>query len=336
MAKKSPTPSTSKTTPAAAAAANRLRRLARQWLAVRKAEGLAPGTLKNDRTSLERFCNWLATERGELAELVAVDARVLEDYAVWLSVYESEDGRHVKAATRARHLMTLRGFFVWLETWGKVLRSPARELKLPRVDRPLPRGVLSSKEVARVLAAPDTTTLLGLRDRALVELVYSTGLRNTEVRRLKLDDLSFTDEIITVRRGKGGRSRVVPMGMVAGKYLRRYLKKARPQLVRRHSDDTVFLTRTGTGLSRDGVGYLMRRIAERVGLTKKLTCHGLRHTCATHLLRGRADIRHIQELLGHRYLSSTQVYTQVAAKDLKRVHARCHPRERKERAPDTD
>lgn len=305
-----------------------LRRLVRQWLRWREAQGLAPGTLDNNAHDLRRFIGWVESDRPKLRSLVEIDRQVLEEYVLWLAVYESDDGHRLTASTRQGDVATLIAFFRWVEREKKVLANPAQDLELPKVPKKLPQGVLSSKEVARVLAVPDLETPLGLRDRALLELLYSTGVRNSELRALRVEDLNFAEGLLTVREGKGRKGRVLPMGRVAQRFLERYLEKVRPELVRSRFEKHVILSKLGKALSKAQLIRFMEATGKKAGLGKPLTCHGLRHTCATHMLRGRADIRHIQELLGHKTLSATEIYTHVAASDLKRVHERCHPRER--------
>jgi integrase/recombinase XerD len=152
--------------------------------------------------------------------------------------------------------------------------------------------------------------------------------KDTELRNLRLDDLNFAEGLVTVREGKGKKDRVVPMGKTAERFVKRYLDEVRPAVKRSRFEEHVFLSRYGRPFSKTQLVLLLEKVGKRAGLRKPLTCHGLRHTCATHMLRGGADIRHIQELLGHRTLTATQLYTHVAATDLKRVHERCHPRER--------
>jgi integrase/recombinase XerD len=305
-----------------------LKPLLGSFLAQRRAEDLSPSTIAGDALHLDRFLSWLERERPKLVALVALDRAVLDDYAVALSLHETEDGHRLRASTRHGALISLRVFFRWLERHGRILADPARDLPLPKVPQSLPRGVLSTKEVERVLAVPDVETTTGLRARAILEVLYSTGIRNQELRNLELDDLNFADGLVTVREGKGRKDRVVPIGRSAQSFLKRYLDETRPVLKRSRFEDHVFLSRYGRPFSKTQLVLLLERVGKQAGLRKPLTCHGLRHTCATHMLRGRADIRHIQEMLGHRTLTATQVYTHVAASDLKRVHERCHPRER--------
>jgi len=306
-----------------------MRRLARSFLEHRRATAYSSHTLKRDELALRRFTGWLASEKPTLHSLMEIDARALDDYAVWLALYETEDGGRLKPASRFTLLSALLGFFRWLEAEGKILKDPARRLKLPRVPKPFPRGVLTCKEMTRLLAVPDLTTTLGRRDRAILELLYSSGIRNSELRSLKLTALNLSEGLVTVHEGKGKKSRVVPIGKTAGRHLVRYLEESRPRLRRSRFEEHVFLSRTGRALASVDLIVLIRKAGEKAGLGKPVRPHGLRHTCATHLLKGGADIRYIQELLGHASLSSTQVYTHVAAADLKRVHERCHPRERK-------
>ena len=308
---------------------DQLRQCVRSFLDERRVEGLSPHTLALNERALRPFLVWLEHAKPDLASLPAIDRRVLEDYALHLATRDDDDGRPLKAASRMAYLVSLRAFFAWLEKEGRVFRSPARDLTLPKVGRPVPRGVLTHDEVRRVLRVPDTADRYGLRNRAMVELLYGSGIRRNELVSLRVDDLDLAEELVTVRAGKGGRGRVVPMGAAATHYLRRYLEEARPHLVRPTTDAELFLSRLGRRLSPDQLERVLKEIGRAAGLTRSLTPHGLRHTCGTHLLQGGADVRHIQELLGHKSLTSTQIYTHLAAADLKRVHERCHPRENK-------
>jgi integrase/recombinase XerD len=314
-------------TPVTAVAAA-LRECLRSFLDARRAEATAENTLDLYERTLRRFIEWVEATKPKLHSLIAIDRHLTEDYSLYLATYEDEYGRPLKAATRVAYLSSLRVFCAWLEAAGKVLRSPARELRLPKVGKPVPRGVLTVDEVKSVLRVPDLKSAQGLRDRAVLELLYASGVRASELSGLDLEDLDFGEGLVTVRHGKGGKGRVVPMGRIAAQYLKRYLEEARPKLLTRGADAAVFISRFSRRMSRDRLETALRSIGKTAGLTKPLTPHGLRHTCATHLLNGRADVRHVQELLGHKSLQTTQIYTHVAAADLKRVHARCHPRER--------
>jgi integrase/recombinase XerD len=182
----------------------------------------------------------------------------------------------------------------------------------------------------RILNTPNVDTPLGLRDRAILELMYSTGLRNMEVRNLKLYDVNTKEGEAYVRYGKGGVGRAVPLGEIAAKYVDLYVKDARLKLLGWKEDSGyLFLGRSGKQLQSATVNqHIVQRTVDRTGLKKHITAHGFRHTCATHLLKGHASLRHIQRLLGHKSLDSTQIYLRVEVSDLKKVLKQCHPRER--------
>ena len=210
------------------------------------------------------------------------------------------------------------------------MADPSSAITLPRRKKPLPRGVMSRREIGRVLNAPDVDTPLGLRDRAMLELMYSSGLRNNEVRSLSIADVNAAEGEVSVRNAKGGVDRVVPVGGIASKYLDLYVREARLKILGWREDPGLFfIRRWGKKMHGSTVNEcIVKRFAERAGVKKDVTAHGVRHTCATHLLKGRASLRHIQRLLGHRSLESTQVYLRVEVSDLKRELKRCHPRER--------
>jgi integrase/recombinase XerD len=226
----------------------------------------------------------------------------------------------------------VRSFFRYLVKSDVLLYDPAASLELPKRKGILPRSVLSKKEMARLLAAPDATTPLGLRDRAMLEVLYSTGIRNAELRALQLYDLDLDRGLLRINDGKNAKDRVVPLGEVACAFLREYLAEARPKLlsVRGGAGEAkVFLSKNGRPLLPLGVIVPIHKHAKAAGIERPVTPHTLRHTFATHLLAGRADIRHIQAMLGHTSVATTQIYTRVEVTDLKAVHHRCHPREKR-------
>ncbi|MEO6326070.1 MAG: tyrosine-type recombinase/integrase [Thermoanaerobaculia bacterium] len=225
----------------------------------------------------------------------------------------------------------LRGFFEYLASQGIVLLDPARDLAFPRRPHMLPRAIPTPRQVRRLLAMPPDDSPLGLRDRAVLELLYSTGLRNAEACGLFVGDVDLENRLIHVRHGKGGKERVTPIGTVAAAALQHYLGTAWALLRQKgpispQAGDAVFLTRRGTSLKEQDLRALVKLYRARANLKSPVTPHALRHACATHLLRGGADIRHIQLLLGHSSLKSTEIYTHVEPKDLRRMLDRCHPR----------
>jgi len=229
------------------------------------------------------------------------------------------------------YVAIVRRFFAYLERSNAILRNPSRELPLRKPDT-LPRHVLSEKDAETLMEAPPTTRPVGIRDRAILETLYGTAIRLSECGRLDLDDLDLAGEELLVRNGKGGKDRVVPVPARAAAALDVYLKEARPVFMRDPKEPALFLQRYGTRLSTVMIGLLVGAYGRRVGV--RIAPHGLRHACATHLLRHGADIRHVQQLLGHRDIQTTALYTGVSIKDLRDVLERSHPRERPRRGSD--
>jgi integrase/recombinase XerD len=311
------------------------------YLAVRRGEGLAAGTLVYRRLYLSHFLSWLKAEG--LDDLRRVGPEAVRRYAVALARHRYRRGRaevtperELAPETVKVRLLIVRDLFRWLMTRGLVLADPTASLRTSRSRDRLPRAVLSEQAVERLLGAPSAATPIGLRDRAALSLLYSTGLRRSEVSALDLNDVDLTEGIVHVRRGKGGKPRLVPLGESAGADLRLYLTRGRPEMAEGHRTprtSALFVGAGGPGrrnqggrLQPDGVSLLVRRTSEKAGLLRLVMAHALRHAFATHLLRAGADVRHVQRLLGHSSVVTTETYTNVAVKDLAEVHARSHPR----------
>jgi site-specific recombinase XerD len=239
----------------------------------------------------------------------------------------SRSGELLTAWTVFAHLTCVRAFFVFLEKKGKILANPARELVLRKPQR-LPRAI-SEEEARRLMAAPPHWGATGRRDRAILELLYGTGIRLGECVRLDLQDVDLGDGRLLVRNGKGRKDRIVPLVGQAAAGVGFYLREARDALVRDPKQPAVFLSAIGTRLSTVSLQRQVSRYARALGL--RVSPHVLRHSCATHLLRRGADVREIQQLLGHRALETTALYTKVDVTDLREVIARAHPRERPRR-----
>jgi len=263
--------------------------------------------------------------------LGSVTREIVEEYRNRLFYLESR-GNRLSSTTQNRRLHAVKTFFRFLAEEDFLLIDPAAEVKPPRTPGTLPRVILSEPETARVLEAPDVSTTLGLRDRAILEVLYGTAIRNSELSSLTLDAVDLARYELRVHCGKGGRSRVLPLGEEAAAWLEAYLVRARPQLVRRPGEALVFLTWRGLRFTRAALSDVVRRAAREAGVTKGVTPHVLRHCCATHMLRHGAGLRHLQELLGHASVETTQRYTRLETSDLRRVLRRCHPRERRERS----
>ena len=277
---------------------------------------LSPRTIDSYRRDLTAFLDSPRLQRGQ--GLGALDYDVL-------AAHVSELTRAGMAASSvARHLSSLRGFLRFLVHQHVLEENPADELGQPRATKRVPR-VLGEEEVEALIDAAGSEQPLGLRDRAIVELFYATGLRVSELTSLELPALHL-DERYIVCTGKGNRERAVPMGEPAVRAMREYLERARPQLARPGAGSTVFLNHRGRPMTRAGVFDRLRTVAQRAGIGRQISPHMLRHSFATHLLRRGADLRVVQELLGHASIATTQIYTQVERDYLLEVHARYHPR----------
>ncbi len=263
-------------------------------------------------------------EKG-IRDLRSVRERDLIGFLSALSRRRNRAGERLSLASQNAYTNVLRRFFGFLENSGVVLQSPAEELPLHRIDA-LPRGFLSQQQARRLMEAPDEASALGLRDRALLELLYGTAIRLSECHRLDLQDLQLAQGILLVRAGKGRKDRMVPVPREAAAALSRYLTSVRASLVRDPQEQALFLTRRGRRLSRVAIGLLVRDYGIAAGV--RVSPHGLRHACATHLLAGGADVRHVQRILDHHDLRTTALYTRVDISDLREALAKAHPRER--------
>ena len=236
------------------------------------------------------------------------------------------EGRSPRSVARA--VACFRGFYRFLVVDGRLAASPADDLRPPRAWKVLPR-YLGVDEVDRLMAQPDVSTPRGLRDRALIELLYATGMRVSELLTLRPPDVNLEASYLTCT-GKGDKQRIVPFGEEAGAWVTRYLRDARPELLKRRSSPRLFVNATGrrdsSGLTRIGFWKILKAYARRAGLTATLSPHTLRHSFATHLLERGADLRAIQMMLGHADLSTTQIYTHVLEQRMRSIYDRFHPR----------
>lgn len=278
-------------------------------------QGLSKNTLSAYRADL------LAVDRLLCARGRALLTATREDLFAVLA----ERGRSgISARSSARMLSTLRLFYRQLLRGGRIAADPTAAIDAPKLPKPLPKA-LGEGEIEALLAAPSVETPLGLRDRAMLELMYATGLRVTELVTLTTDQVNLRQGALRVR-GKGERDRLVPIGEVALDWIARYAETSRPHLLKGRACKTLFVTARATPLSRQMFWVIVKKLAARAGIHRPISPHGLRHAFATHLLNHGADLRALQMLLGHSSLSTTQIYTLVAREGLKRIHAEHHPR----------
>ncbi len=284
-------------------------------LYLRIEKGLSPNTLEAYTADLIRFFDYLDSKGYKSLSSVGIEE--LLAYNSWLS-------KGLSRSSLTRNLSTLRSFFRFLKSKGVISWNPTRFLDSPRLKRPIPE-TMTIEEVEALINAPDTITPQGLRDRALLELMYATGLRISELVGLRLLDLNLDAGFLRTV-GKGSKERVVPIGEVAIHWIMEYLKGSRPSLLKGRESPFLFVTQRGGPFTRQGVFKLIGAYAQKAGIRKRISPHTLRHSFASHLLMGGADLRAVQMMLGHADIGTTQIYTHVTKSHLVETHKKYHPR----------
>lgn len=293
-----------------------------RWLSHLEALNYSPATLCSRRLDVWRFLGFCRAADVEASSQID-DALVLA-YRRWMQGLGT-----MAIRTQYASLSVVRQFLHWMQRNGLIVRVPEDSLRMLRLGRRLPRQVLTAQEIARVLSVPDTRTRPGLRDRAILEVFYSTGIRRMELVGLHLSDLRFERGLVLVRDGKGGKDRYVPIGRRAMDWVQTYLEQVRPQWCGGRDMPELWLSCWGGPLSIRTLEKVVSGCFRLAGFSQfGANCHLFRHSMATHLMENGADIRAVQEILGHASIQSTQVYTHVTQTRAKEVHARCHPMER--------
>jgi integrase/recombinase XerD len=298
----------------------------KEYLNSLAAKGYAQTTIYNQRKYLNQFLGCLMQQ--SITDLKAVTSYHIESYRYFLKTeLRPRKGQLLSEGSYLNHLNAIHGFFKWLEATGRILITPVTHQFEPRTPKPeqLP-NIISEEEAVEILESCPPNTPGGLRDRAVLELFYSTGIRRRELANLNLTDYAPERRELTIRKGKGGKDRIVPVGEYAAWFLEAYLKLVRPWQVKDPAENALFLKNdSGTRLNSGNLGDLVKKALERSGIDKKVTPHTFRHSMATHLLRNGADLRHIQAILGHASLESTQVYTHLSVENLKQAVKKAHP-----------
>lgn len=226
-------------------------------------------------------------------------------------------------------LIWVRDFFKFLEKENIVFSNPAKTLNLPKLEKTLPRNTMTEEEITEFMSLPDISTKHGLRNRAIFELFYSTGIRRQELINLNISDIDFNSGVLAVIKGKGGKDRFVPIGKEALYWFAKYLKEARPDLIKNFMEKALFISVRGKRIGIDGIRHALTNCMKKSSIKKKISIHSFRHTFATHMLKTGCDVRHLQTMLGHECVESTEIYTKVEIQDLIDVVRKCHPRGKK-------
>jgi integrase/recombinase XerD len=303
-----------------------------EWMAV---TNYAKPTIDGRHRDLWQFKHWCGDRSLESPK--EITKPMLERYQRHLYHYRTANGKALSYERQAALLSAVKYFFKWMAQQNHLLFNPASEIVLPRTPRRrLVDRLLQADEVERILLQPNTENPIGLRDRAMLELFYSTGIRRRECSELRLYDVDKERGTLFVRQGKGKKDRVVPVGERALFWLERYSQEVRPELCIDPSENALFLNYQGSPIVPDGISHLVRDYFQRAGVKKQGGAHMLRHTMATAMLDNGADIRYIQEILGHAMLDTTQQYTHVSIQKLKEIHSATHPGARLKKGTEAD
>ena len=279
--------------------------------------GLSDNTIKGYKGDLRNFSNYLQDEG--IKQFQDLRAKMIVNFI------EKEKQRGLSENSISRSLVTIKMLYKYMIMEGKISANPMSSVNTLKLQKHLPE-VLHYKAVEEILRAPDCNDKLGIRDKAILELMYATGARVSEVASIKVSWINFDYGYIRCQ-GKGSKQRIVPMGAEASKSIRRYLQEVRPLLVKMEADEPLlFLSRTGKKLRRENIWSIVKKYAIKAGIRSNISPHTLRHSFATHLLEGGADLRSVQEMLGHSNISTTQIYTHIDRKYLKSIHQKFHPR----------
>lgn len=266
------------------------------------------------------FCQQLGITQAR-----QITRAVMVSYQTYLYHYRKTNGMALGIATQKSWLIVICGFFSWLTKQGHIFYNPASDLQMPRGEYRLPKAILSASEVETILNIPELNDPIGLRDRAILETLYSTGIRRAEVCQINLGDVDYGRLLLRVEQGKGRKDRFVPIGERALKWIEKYLTETRPRFCPALNEQALFLNTLGQRMTPGRLGSQIHAIIDAAQTGKTGSCHLFRHTFATLLLEAGCDIRYVQEMLGHANLKSTQIYTHVSLKTLQEVHARFHP-----------
>lgn len=302
-----------------------------EWLSVRRRSS------SNRDQHSPHLVYWIKFLEEEGTGFKEATAETFNSYQAWLLNYQTRFGRPLAINSQLNILCALKVFYSFLHESGELLHNPAESLRLPKERKTLPSAILTAAEARRLLKQPDLNTVSGFRDRTMLETLYSCGLRISELRQLKEEDFDSFNRTLRIQEGKGDKDRLVPVGETACRYLADYIENVRPLLVasakrrakRKSSPDScpLFLNRYGKTFGVSGICKKLKGYTKAAKINKTITVHSFRHTLATAMLQRGAELRHIQAILGHDYLHTTERYTRIVKTELRRIQAKHHPRE---------
>ena len=309
----------------------KIRKLIPVYLKQLKVLGRSYYTIRGAKYVLHRFTRFLEAESADHIE--DLNADILAEYQQELYFSLTAKGKPLTLRTQAQMLGVIKGFTRFLKDKDYLIHDPGESIRLPKKPKRLPKVILSPNEVKQLLDAPDMRTNRGYRNRIILEVLYDTAIRRDEVRNIRLVDLDLDAGYIRIR-GKGNKERVVPLSRRVCELIQNYIQMVRPCFVNGRDPGYLILNRWGRQMDANGIWAVVKRCVYLAGIKKNVTTHTFRHTCATHMLKNGAPTRHLQQMLGHESLESTQIYTHVTINDLKQIHAKYHPSESLQNKPE--
>ncbi len=289
-------------------------------------------TVSSYTQEVKKFLTFIDENYTRINQLTQITKQIIADYQNYLTCYKDKKGKSLSSKTIKIKLISVKNFFKYLVKYDYIISDPTTVVELPREEKELPKSVLTEDEVRLILESIKTNTPIGLRNKAILELFYSTGMRTSELANLKITDVDLKEYTTIIYLGKGNKTRVVPIGQYAAFYISEYLEKSRVRMLKgKPTDDGyLFLTEMGTKFKRDTLNKcVIAQVMKNVKIGKKVSCYTFRHSIATHLVKNAVDIRYIAQLLGHESLKTTQKYIHLEISDLKKMHSLYHPREKR-------
>jgi integrase/recombinase XerD len=296
------------------------------YLKVRKFSEL---TSTNYVYETKRFFNFIEEHYSRIVNITQITKDVIIDFSNYLNSYKDRKGKKLSVNSQVKKLVILKRFFKFLFNSDYIVKDPIASLELPKKERTLPRNIPTEKEMIEILESCHTRTPQSLRNRAILETFYSTGMRTSELCNLKIHDVDLKEQTAIIVLGKGGKTRIVPLGQYSCFYIEEYLNRGRKFMLKGNIKDEgyLFLSKNGIHFTRDTINKVIRQVMKNIKLNKHISCYSFRHATASHLVKNKVDIRYVSELLGHTNLQTTQRYCHLEISDLKKMHALYHPRE---------
>lgn len=303
--------------------------LKEEYLEQMKIINRSNGTIKAHRFYIGKLIEFL--RNYPVNDVTDITHDHLYEYQRYRHYRENRYGRTDQPGAQNRHIAAMKGLFNYLKEAGYIIKDPSEEIQYAKEPKRLPKDALTNKEMKKLMRSPDINTVLGYRNRTILELLYTSGIRKQELLNLKLNDIDYEGGFLRVNSGKGDKDRVTPIGKISCRYLETYIKGIRPILLgTRQEEEGLFISKRGNKISRNALGDAILRHAKQSNIKKHITTHTFRRSCATEMIRNKANIMHVKEILGHSSMDTVQRYCDLTITDIKEAHRKHHPREKDE------